>query len=98
MTRNAAGAAIFGFILMLGFAARAEDALTPGDFQWLKAQMNVAPGNSIVQVLTPAQKTSLHALIADRKPNADAKRQAVAQFLQAIVAGNFERTLKQSEE
>jgi hypothetical protein len=89
-------AAIFWAMLTVAGAAHAAEILTPGDLGWLSGNLNLAGDSPALLVLTPVQKSRLHALIANRHTGPDRKRQAIVQFLTAATDGSLQQTLDES--
>jgi hypothetical protein len=83
--------------ICLAGPAVAEDRLSPGDYQWLSANLNVARDSLALQSLTEAQQVHVHALIGEPKASPDKKLTGVADYIYRINGADFENTLTQSE-
>jgi len=86
-------------VVMLAWAMPAfADTLTPGDYRWLKTNLNVAADNLVIAALTDAQREKLHQMIGNRRGKSDDNRLAIGQYLAQTVSDSFAATLRQSEQ
>ncbi len=78
-------------------AAWADDALSPADYQWLGANLNVAADSLTLQGLTQAEKAHVHMLINRARSGDDKRLMDVADYLYRVNGEDFQKTLNQSE-
>jgi hypothetical protein len=74
--------------------AAAEDALSPDDYRWLSANLNVAREGLALEDLTDAQKAHVHALIGNRKASIDKKLGDVADYVYRVNGEDFAKHLE----
>ncbi len=74
-----------------------DDLLSPSDYQWLAANLNVARDSLTLQGLTLDEKAHVHAVINGTKVSADKKLMDVADYLYRVNGQDFQKTLERSE-
>lgn len=91
-------AAIALFALVgAGAAAAQDDLLSPADYQWLAANLNVAQDSLTLQGLTSAEKAHVHAVINGTRIADDKKLMEVADYLYRVNGQDFQNTIERSE-
>lgn len=80
-----------------GVAIAQDDLLSPGDYQWLAANLNVQHDSLTLQGLTADQKAHVHAVINGPRISDDKKLMAVADYLYRVNGQDFQHTIEQSE-
>lgn len=93
-TVRAARLALVVAIALAAGAARAADALSPGDLAWLSGNLNLAADSPVLATMSDAQKARLHGLIDRARTGADRRRQDVVNFITRTVGDGFEETLQ----
>ncbi len=96
MMRGLALPLFLAMTLAAAVAARAADALTPGDLAWLNDNLNLPADSPVIQTLSETQRERLHGLIDKTRTGADRKRQEVVNFITKTVGDSFENTLVQA--
>jgi hypothetical protein len=88
--------ALFGTVQGGGALAQ-DDLLSPTDYRWLAANLNVARDSLTLQGLTADEKAHVHAAIGRTAVSADKKLMDVADYLYRVNGQDFQKTLEQSE-
>ena len=99
MTRSSLLLVALTFLVMsrAGVAPARDDALSPADYQWLAANLNVAHDSLTLQGLTADEKAHVHSVINSAKVSPDKRLMDVADYLYRVNGQDFQTTIEQSE-